>query len=43
MVVVEFFVAMRDARLGEAPGEDAGAVVDVVRVAPAAVDVDAAE
>src|SRR6267154_2908319 len=43
VVVVEFLVAMPDAGGGEASGEDARAVVDVVLVAPAAVDVDAAK
>ncbi len=43
MVVVEFLVAVADAGLGEALGEDARALVDVVLVAPAAVDGDAAQ
>src|SRR5262252_8882899 len=40
MVVVELLVAMVDARLVQALGEDARAVVDVVLVAPAAIHVD---
>jgi hypothetical protein len=43
VVVVEFLVAVADAGLGEALGEDARAIVDVVLVAPAAVDGDAAQ
>jgi hypothetical protein len=43
VVIVEFFVAVADSRFGEALREDARAVVDVVLVAPAAVDMDAAE
>jgi hypothetical protein len=43
MVVVELFVPVPDAGGGKAGGEEAGTVVDVVLVAPAAVDVDAAQ
>src|SRR6476646_7508772 len=43
MVVVEFLVSMLYARRGEARREQARAVVDVVLVAPPAVDVDAAQ
>jgi hypothetical protein len=41
MVVVELFVHVADPRFGKPLREDPGAVVDVVLVAPAAVDVDA--
>src|SRR5450755_37472 len=34
---------MGDAELGEAPGQDARSVVNVILVSPAAVDVDAAQ
>ena len=40
LVVVEFLIAVLDASLGKALRQDARAVVDVVLVAPAAVDVD---
>jgi hypothetical protein len=43
VVVVELLVGVADAGGGEAGGEEAGAVVAVVLVAPAAVDVDAAQ
>src|SRR6266480_3552874 len=43
MIVVEFLVSVGDARLVQALREDARAVVDVKLVAPAAVDVDAAQ
>src|SRR5207244_10533193 len=43
MIVVEFLVSVRDARLVQALREDARAVVDVELVAPAAVYVDAAQ
>src|SRR5439155_1719174 len=43
MIVVEFLVSVRDARLVQALREDTRAVVDVELVAPAAVDVDAAQ
>ena len=43
MVVVEFLVWCVDAGLRQALRQDARAVVDVVLVAPAAVDVDAAQ
>jgi len=43
VIVVEFLVAVPDAGIGEALQQDARAVVDVVPVAPAAVDVDARE
>src|SRR5487761_2749577 len=43
VVVVEFLVAMADAGCGQARGQHPAAVVNVVLVAPAAVDVDAAQ
>jgi len=43
MVVVEFFLAAPNAGPGKALGEDARAIVDMVLVAPSAVDVDAAQ
>src|SRR5437773_12025662 len=43
MVVVELLVLVPDARGGEARGEDARAVMDMELVAPAAIDVDAAQ
>ncbi len=43
VVVVEFLVAVPDAGLGEALREDARTVVDVVLVAPAAIDVNPPE
>src|SRR3990170_4872580 len=43
VVVVEFLVSVADAGLGEPGGQDARAVVNVKLVAPAAVDVDAAQ
>ena len=42
MIVVEFFVGVGDAGRGQALAEDARAEVDVVLIAPAAIDVDAA-
>src|SRR6266850_3172911 len=43
VVVVELLVFVADAGAGEARGEDAAAVMDVELVAPAAIDVDAAQ
>src|SRR5260221_11995680 len=43
VVVGEFLVAVPDSGRGEARGQDARSVVDVVLVAPAAVDIDAAK
>ena len=42
VVVVELLVGVADAGRGEALRQDARAVVDMVLVAPAAVDIDAA-
>ena len=41
MRIVEFLVSMPDAGLGQALGQDARPVMQVVLIAPAAVDVDA--
>ena len=41
VVVVEFLVGMPDARQCEPLGQDARAVLNVILVAPAAIDVDA--
>src|SRR5947207_8284881 len=43
VIVVELLVLVLDAVRGEARGEDASAVMDMELVAPAAIDVDAAQ
>ena len=40
MVIIEFFVAMRDAGRRQAAGENATAIVDLVLVTPAAVHIE---